>query len=136
MNLIEQLIEEEGFKPYAYTDSLGYLTIGHGILIEKGKGGITEGESRFLLQNRVDRIKLDLAKHLPWLNSLSEPRRDALVMMAYQMGMEGLRKFHDMLAALEAGDYAKAADEAMDSTWAKQTPARAFRVSELIRHGV
>ena len=48
MNLIEQLIEEEGFKPYAYTDSLGYLTIGHGILIEKGKGGITEGESRFL----------------------------------------------------------------------------------------
>lgn len=35
----KQLIRDEGNVPYAYSDSLGYLTIGVGFLIDKRKGG-------------------------------------------------------------------------------------------------
>jgi lysozyme len=41
--------------------------------------------------------------------------------------------FTKMWAALREGDFDKAADEAIDSKWAEQTPGRAYEVSEMIR---
>ena len=38
-----------------------------------------------------------------------------------------------MMAALKAGDWLLAALEANDSKWAKQTPNRAKRVTDLMR---
>lgn len=133
---LEQILEDEGFKPYAYLDSEGYWTIGHGILIDERKGGgITREESRYLASNRLAKARLDLGKSFPWYDNLDQVRRDALAMMAYQMGVEGVRKFRLMLKHMEEGDYGSAADEAMDSKWAEQTPARAYRVSQMIRNG-
>ena len=37
--LIEDLKSDEGWRPSAYSDSLGYLTIGYGFLIDERKGG-------------------------------------------------------------------------------------------------
>jgi lysozyme len=134
--VIKTLMEEEGFRPSAYPDHLGFTTIGHGICIDARKGcGITVEESEYLLKNRVGLAVRGLAAALPWYFSLDDARRKALALMAYQLGVKGVLNFKKMLDAMKYGDFGRAADEALDSTWAKQTPKRAYRVSQLIRNG-
>jgi len=41
-----------------------------------------------------------------------------------------------MLTALEAGEYERAALEALDSKWAKQVGKRADRIATLFREGI
>jgi lysozyme len=59
-----------------------------------------------------------------------------LLEMAYQMGCRGVGKFDNMWNALEVGDYRVAADEMLDSRWARQTPARANRLADRMRSEV
>ena len=40
-----------------------------------------------------------------------------------------------MIQYLKVGNYEAAADEGLDSKWARQTPNRARRVTEVIRTG-
>ena len=133
-NLEEQLRLDEGEKLSAYQDHLGYWTIGIGRLIDARKGGgITHDEARYLLKNRVDDKLANLSKALPWFVSKPEPVQRALANMAYQMGVDGLLSFKNTLALIEAGEYDKAATMAMQSLWARQTPNRAKRVTDLLR---
>ena len=53
--------------------------------------------------------------------------------MAYQMGVNGLFKFVNMLIAIERGLYTFAAEHLLDSNYARQTPARANRNAKLLR---
>ena len=53
--------------------------------------------------------------------------------MSYQMGVGGLLSFRLTLAALEEGNRQEAYDMALDSLWARQTPARAKRVAAMLR---
>jgi lysozyme len=53
--------------------------------------------------------------------------------MCFQLGFGGLLKFQKMLTCLADGDRTGAAREALDSLWAKQTPARAQRVAKMIK---
>jgi lysozyme len=55
--------------------------------------------------------------------------------MMYQMGEQGLFEFRRMWTALDKLDFELAAQEALDSVWAKQTPDRAERIAEVIRTG-
>ena len=55
--------------------------------------------------------------------------------MAYQMGVEGVLGFQNMIAALERGDWEAVETEALDSRWAKQAPARASDVASRLRAG-
>lgn len=137
MNVIDQLIREEGEVLHAYQDHLGYLTIGVGILIDKRKGGgITKEESRFLLLNRVKGVVEDIRKHLPWFDAIgNEPRKAVLIGMAFQMGLNGLLGFKNTLEMIRVGDYEKAAVGMLNSLWARQTPARAKRMSKQMETG-
>ena len=53
--------------------------------------------------------------------------------MAFQLGLPRLKKFVNFIQGLKDQDYNKAADEMIDSRWAKQTPNRAYGLSEMIR---
>lgn len=132
--LADQLLRDEGFVPHAYKDSLGYLTIGVGRLIDKNKGGgITKDEALYLLQNDIAKVNAQLRARLPWTDKLSEARRGVLLNMAFQLGIAGLLGFKNTLSMIERGEYSKAADGMLQSLWAKQTPARAKRLSEQMR---
>jgi lysozyme len=143
--LLADLRRDEGEALHAYSDDpadapvlanlKGYLTIGVGVLIDQRRGGgITAEESELLLRHRIDRCIVGLDRALPWWRHLlSDDRQRALLNMAYQLGVDGLLEFHHATAALEAGDYAAAASHFLDSKWARQTPARAERVVNLIR---
>lgn len=130
------LSRDEGRVPHAYTDSLGYLTIGVGHLIDKRRGGrLSEKIIDAILQEDIEAAMTDLDKYVPWWRLLSEGRQRALVNMTFNLGIHGLLKFKNMLNALDHGDWQEAAKEALASKWADQVGARAHRISELFLKG-
>lgn len=132
-SLREQLLRHEGCVLHAYQDHLGYLTVGVGRLIDKRRGGgITKDEAMFLLDADITRVLSRLCYERGFTN-FPDSVQEALVNMAFQLGHSGLMEFKKMWAALRHQDYEKAADEALDSKWASQTPRRAYEVSEMIR---
>ena len=136
MNILEQLEREEGRVRHACQDHLGFWTIGVGRLIDERKGGgLSDEEISFLLANDVKRCESQLRAALPWYDTLSEPRQAVLINMAFQMGVAGLLSFKQTLAAIRDQHFAHAANLMLDSLWAKQTPARARRMSRQMETG-
>ena len=56
-----------------------------------------------------------------------------LVNMHFNLGMPTLRKFRNMLDALERREYNRAADEMLDSNWADQVGNRAIELADIVR---
>lgn len=132
-----QLEQEEGRRRAAYQDHLGYWTIGVGRLIDERKGGgLSDAEIDLLLANDIAAKSRAVATALPWSTALSAPRQAVLVQMAFQMGLDGLLGFKNTLAAVQRGDYDAASRGMLESRWATQTPARAYRLAEQMRSGV
>ena len=137
MNLAQMLEAEEGRVAYAYPDSLGYLTIGIGRLIDKRKGGrLTDREIDYLLANDIAEKTAEVLKALPWLMQLDEARRAVLLGMAFQMGTAGLLGFKNTLELVRTGEYKAAGRGMMQSRWAEQTPTRAQRMAQQMETGL
>lgn len=131
--LIEHLKAEEGVKLKPYRCTQNRLTIGVGRNLDDV--GISEEEADILLMSDIRRVHDQLDRNFPWWRGLSTPRRIALSSMCFQLGLYGLSKFKNMLAAMEAEDWDEAATQALDSLWARQTPGRAGRLAKKIREG-
>lgn len=131
-----QLRRDEGEVLYAYSDSEGWLTIGIGRLIDKRKGGgISQQESSMLLANDIAKVAAGVSSALPWSDQLDEARRGVLLNMAFQMGLQGLLGFKNTLSTIQAGNYQLAAQQMLQSLWARQTPERAKRLSDQMADG-
>jgi lysozyme len=131
--LIPQLMKDEGFRARPYRCTANKLTIGYGTNIEDG---IDADEAMFLLEHRVDKSISACLKAFPWFASLDPIRQGVVVRMVYQIGIGGVLEFRKFCAAMAAGDYETAADEMLDSKWARtDTPARAMRESVTLRRG-
>lgn len=133
--LIEDVKVDEGTILHAYVDNRGYTTIGSGILIDQRGGGITDAENEMLLENRLNITISNLDLKLPWIVTKSDNIQRQITNMAYQLGVSGVLQFQNMLSYLKADNFSAAADAALDSAWAKQTPNRAQRVTNCIRQG-
>ena len=130
----DQLKRHEGLVRHAYQDHIGYWTIGYGRLIDERRGGgISEAEAETLLTNDIIRVVGELEEQMPRLHRYPERVQTALVNMAFQLGITGLMQFKNMIAALEEGDYWGAANAALNSRWAQQTPNRATEIAGMIR---
>jgi len=136
LDLAKQLIQtEEGLNLKIYPDSKATWAIGWGRNLSLK--GISKDEADLLLTNdlkgnqeAVDRLFSDSA-----LSCMGEARQAVLMSMAHQLGAFGLSKFRRMIAALDQGDWVAASQEALDSQWARQTPARAQRAAEVLKTG-
>lgn len=136
MTLEEQLEELEGRRRHAYVDSLGFLSIGIGRLIDKRKGGgLSDDEIDYLFQNDIRDKKVEVFRALPWVKTLNEPRQAVILGMAFQMGTDGLLKFKNTLKAVEEGRWDDAKAGMLNSKWARQTPERAQRLAEQMLTG-
>lgn len=134
-DLKADLIRDESFVSHAYQDSEGYWTIGIGRLVDKRRGGgVTRYEAEYLLGNDIAAVLAELDRAIPWWGELPQPVRRGLANMAFNLGWPRLSGFKKMLAALESGDFATAAIEAMDSKWARQVGPRATRIAEMFRN--
>lgn len=132
--LCEHLKSEEGWRPHVYQDHLEYDTIGYGFLVHEGMGeGLPKEIGEQWLRLIASRYWWQLTAKHPWLLDQPEEVQIALGSMAYQLGVAGVCTFRDMLGALKEGNRSLAADYALDSLWARQTPARANRVAAMIR---
>lgn len=125
MSLIDRLKQEEGFRGYAYKDSLGNYTIGYGTKLP-----LSKFEAQMLLQYRLDLAKNDVVFNFPWILEKPQEAREIIYEMAYQMGITRLKRFTNTLQALKEDDYQKASEEIINSLWYQQTPNRAKRLSE------
>lgn len=133
-SLLETLKSDEGWRPYVYNDSEGFATIGYGFLVDSRKGvGLPRPVAELWLRYAVNERLAELQRLWPAFDDQPEDIQLAVMNMAYQMGPAGVMKFKRMLAALAAGYRKTAADEMLDSAWAKQTPYRARRVVAMIR---
>lgn len=138
-----QIEEDEGIRLKAYLDTEGILTIGVGHnCISSPVPGVTKVGDR-ITQENADRLFIkDLAtatrettNNFSWFLDLNDARQAVLVNMVFNMGVGKVRKFKKALAAMEQGDWNKAAIEMIDSKWAIQTGRRAQRLSEQMRTG-
>ena len=67
--------------------------------------------------------------------NLNENRRRVLMNMIFNLGLPKLLGFKKMLKAIENDDYDGAADEMLDSRWAKQVKGRAVELADIMRKG-
>lgn len=131
-----QVRDDEGWDAFPYQDHLGFDTIGYGFLIDRKKGGgLPRPVAEFWLDWLVKGRVADIRRSWPAFDRQPEEIQLALLNMSYQLGVSGVLNFKKMLRALELGDRAEAKAQALDSTWAKQTPARANRIADVIGGG-
>ena len=133
MSLIEQLKRNEGLKLKPYKCTADKLTIGVGRNLEDV--GISEEEAEMLLQNDIQRATVQIQREFPWTTELDEVRFAALINFTFNVGIGTVGKFVNAMALLREGSYDMAADEFLNSRWAKQVGQRAIDVTDQIRTG-
>jgi len=131
-DLQAMLMAQEGLRLKPYTDSVGKLTIGVGRNLDDK--GISKDEASMLLNADIADAIDDVQHLFSCYDELSEPRKMVLVSMAFNMGRERLGKFTRFIGAVHRSDWEDAADEMLDSTWAKQVGPRAVTLSRMMRH--
>ena len=142
IELLERdLIRDEGWRSKPYICTSGKITIGVGHRMLAHELRLKEVDSEWIWQTlRQDALLAVRGCEMIFgrtkFYTFSNPRQRALVNMCFQLGTEGLSKFQRMIAAIFKDDWAQAQIEALDSKWAKQTPARARRVAEMLRTGM
>ncbi len=132
-DLRDQLVRHEGLRLKPYRDTAGKLTLGVGRNLDDV--GISRAEAFALLETDVGRAEAGLDNRLPWWRSLDPVRRDVLVDMAFNLGVEALCGFTTTLAAAQTGRYAEAADAMLRSAWAGQVKGRATALAAMMRSG-
>lgn len=163
--IYEMIRHEEGFRPKMYRDHLGYPTIGIGHLVVLDKGASWSKANEILSQQIGRKIETtggpgsinpeevedlftaDLISITKAMNRFPQvvaamnaagdnnPRKWALISMAFQMGPAGLAKFNTSLGLMAAGQWKEASVQIRESKWAKQTPSRALRTSVVLASG-
>ena len=132
--LIDRLKAHEGYRRFAYECSEGRLTIGYGTMIENGGHGIPEHIAEALLTDYVNVIWAKMSAK-SWFANLNQSRQECIVEMCYQLGITGVSGFKNMISKLKGKDWEGASEEALDSAWAEQTPARAAEVAKRLLRG-
>jgi lysozyme len=133
VNYIKTIEYEEGRRPFLYKCSEGKQTIGIGRNIEER--GLSDDEIDYLYRNDEKIAIAGASSLVKEFEFLYDARKIVLVSMVFQMGKSGVSKFKKMIAAIDAGNFAEASNEMLDSEWARQTPDRAKRHAEMMRTG-
>ena len=128
--LIERIGVNEGFRSKPYQCSEDVWTIGHGLT------WLTKEESLHILTGRISQLHLKLLDDLDWYKDMPPEVQGVLIEMVFQIGFSGVMKFRKMIANMQEKNWKAAAEEMLDSLWAKQTPSRANRLADIVReHG-
>ena len=136
---------EEGYRSEPYYCINGYPTVGYGRLL--GAKGVPlstftqivykAAEEKWMECHAMalgDQLRKDPRFEAAWLQC-NEVRRAVLISMAYQMGVDGLAGFVNTIRHIERREFDFASLEMLRSKWARQTPERAGRHSEMMASG-
>jgi len=123
------MIAEEGLKLTLYKCPADQWTIGVGHNLQSR--GISEKVALAILDEDIDVCLEELQRNIPHFNSHPNPVKETLLDLCFNMGMSKLLQFKMTLQyiheGLQTGNYTKAANELMQSSYARQLPNRAKR---------
>ena len=157
--LLAETGTDEGFEASPYRDTENLWTLGDGrcvethpltgpewkMLLDAGQMQVTINRdgSAALMREQLLATETQLAADFrDFWPMLGDARQNALIEMAYQLGVEHEEEFHEMLGDIRvavhlntpaAWEIVKRAG--LNSLWAKQTPERAERVMAQLSTG-
>lgn len=145
---------DEGRRLHRYQDPRGLWTIGVGINLEdpfgktmcamagvdydavlSGEASLTDAQCDAMYRGVALSAISWLAELLPAYRQLDPNRRVALLDMGYNLGETKFRGFGEMIAAIRAEDWTRAAAEALDSEAARELPERYARIAGALHTG-
>jgi lysozyme len=130
--LIENLKRHEGLRLKPYLCSEGKITIGFGRNLEDM--GISEKEAEMLLMSDIQRCYEELDV-FSWFHDLDQVRQEAMVNMLFNLGLPTFLEFKRTLKFMAEGAYSQAAEEMLDSKWARQVGDRATELAYMVETG-
>jgi GH24 family phage-related lysozyme (muramidase) len=150
--LDKQLRKHEAKRTKMYKDTEGVPTIGVGFNLKRpdakekieklglnfdkvlaGEQELSDKQIDQLLKDDIDAAIADCKKVFPNFAGLSDVRQRVLVDMMFNLGKPRLEKFKKMIANVNKGDFAKAADEMKDSKWYTQVKKRGRVLEQMMR---
>ena len=136
MNIQEMLIIDEGLRLKPYECTAGKITIGVGRNLDDK--GISRHEAMLMLNSDIEEFRSALAND-PEVGEIFQAqddiRKQALINMAFNMGLGSLKGFKNMWRALRLKDYKEAAIQAADSRWYNQVKSRGARICDVLENG-
>ena len=134
--LKSRIKKNEGFRNIAYSDVLGFKTIGFGHLIKKDeKHLLNKKQNKKYLENIFE---LDFAqafndfKAVYKKDKYPKNTQEVLIEMIFQLGIKNQKKFIKMNKYLKKNQLFMAALEMKKSLWYKQTPKRVNMLIKLL----
>tara|TARA_R110000765_G_C18821420_1_gene595798 strand:+ start:343 stop:813 length:471 start_codon:yes stop_codon:yes gene_type:complete len=146
----DEIVADEGKVLSVYLCPAGHKTCGVGHLVlpsdpehELRVGArITEDRCSQLFSLDLEITLVECERLLSLASPIRSPRnfssypievQKIIANMMFNLGRPRLSKFRKFLAAIEAEDWATAADEMGDSLWARQLPKRSGRLIDRMR---
>ena len=153
--LVDRVTENEGYRQDVYECSNGVPTVGIGFALKDFNPSpelckeivdwqianqlicISKEHSQIEVANLLSKLHLQLTERYSWYSDIPPMVKSVLIEMCFQIGLSGVGKFKKALKAIENADWKVAADEMLDSKWArKDSPLRAERLADIVReHG-
>lgn len=141
MSLIESIKVNEGFRANIYQCIAGVDTVGYGFnvnYLEEDELALNKGVvepmtpevAHKILELKLEKLKAALIREFSWVEQKPIIVQEALLEMAYQLGIPKMKSFSQTLTYIKEDNYQQAAINLRKSKWAKQTPKR---VENLIR---
>ena len=130
-DLLEKIKHHEGFVEHVYDDSLGIPTIGYGFAI---KDLILDQDiAEEILIRILAKKEEQMRNTFDWIDDMPILIQEVVLNMCFQMGVSGVSKFRKMIKAMKEGNWQDAANEMLDSKWAKSdSPHRAKELSDIV----
>jgi lysozyme len=147
--LIVELRRDEGvwYVPYRDTKGIPTVGVGHNLQASPLPVGwtypLTDDQVNQLLDGDLQNVYHDLTRALPWWTDLNDVRQRVICNMCFNLGINRLIGFRNALIAMRQGKFSDAADEMLDSKWAREDvgigtpeePGRALRLANMMRKG-
>ncbi len=152
--LTAYIVFHEGRETVAYLDSEGIPTVGVGFNLKRRDARakiaalgldydavvaadvhLSDDQVLALLAPDIDTAEADARLLVENFDGLCAARQVVLCDMAFNLGRARLSGFRNMLAAVDASDWERAADEMVDSRWYRQVGRRGRRNEQAMRAG-
>lgn len=151
--IIPRVKQHEGVKPKVYRDSGGIPTVGVGfnlnrqdsiqrlkevganyVKIKSGQASLTDEQMSKLLIQDLTAAQKDAVTLVQNWNALPTSVQGVLIEMTFNLGKKGLSEFKNFLGYINTQNFDKAADEMLNSSWARQVGNRAKTLSGIIKN--
>ncbi len=131
--LIESVKLHEGFRDRPYLDTVGKRTVGYGWNIDDTP--MEREAAEVQLTKKLERCEREVSTKIDFYPNLTQARKDVLIEMCFNLGLEGLLGFKNTLRLMGESRHEEAAVQMLKSKWAEQVGRRAKTLAEKYSRG-